>query len=162
MTWIKSWEVLLGVALILTTHWLPATPRPDSLADAGLWFGCIVLGAGLLRDLWALFITKPAHGPRETAMCVESIVGVATIGCALALLFLPLNLRFPGQPSHLVGFSLIFAGWVHDLVIVKRQGKFALLRHPDHGSFVVHLFRPKASACLLPPAVESGPPGQAI
>ena len=48
-----------------------------------------------------------------------------------------------------MGGSLFFSAWVHDLVIVKRRGKYALLRHPDHGSFVVHLFRGKAQVCML-------------
>ncbi len=135
---------------MLASPWLTTIPRPATLADAGLWFGCIVLGAGLLRDLWAIFITKPAQGQQEVAMCVESIVGVATIVCGLTLLLLPRQLAWTASSAVLVGISLVFAGWVHDLVIVKRRGKYSLLRHPDHGSFVVHFFRRQATACLLP------------
>lgn len=155
MAWLRSWEVGLGGLLVVASPWLLGLPRPATLADAGLWFGCIVLGAGLLRDLWALCVTRPSHGEREAAMCVESIVGVATIACGLGLLFLPVSLPFRGSPAVLAGLSLIFAGWVHDLVLVRRVGRLQLVRDPDHGSFVVHFFRGQARVCALPPRASA-------
>ncbi|CAN0450907.1 unnamed protein product, partial [Phaeothamnion confervicola] len=121
------------------------------LADLTVAFGCIVLGTGLLKDLWALLVTKPAHGEQEVAMCVESIVGALAVGggllVSLFLFFAPQVLPgFAARTTWLVGWGslslfvgacLIFSAWVHDLVIVRRGGKTRVLRHPDHGSFVV-------------------------
>ena len=63
-----------------------------------------------------------------------------------AWLEVPLSQKWMGA---LLGLSLLFAGWVHDLVIVKRKGRWSVKRDPNHGSFVVHLFRGKAQACLI-------------
>ena len=152
------WEYFLGLGFALAAPWAPPTGLSVTLSESGLWFGSIVLGAGLLRDLWDLRRGGEAGGPREVAMCVESIVGVATISLGLLLLTLAfsrltptwLDMPLPQQwLVALVGLSLIFAGWVHDLVIVKREGRWSLKRDPNHGSFVVHLFRGKAQACLI-------------
>lgn len=152
------WEYLLGLGLALAAPWAPPTGVSVTLSEAGLWFGSIVLGAGLLRDLWELRRGGEAGGPKEVAMCVESIVGVAAISLGLVLVTLafsrmtpawlevPLSQKWMGA---LLGLSLLFAGWVHDLVIVKRKGRWSVKRDPNHGSFVVHLFRGKAQACLI-------------
>lgn len=160
----KSWEVPLGAICLLASPVVPGS-HYTSLADLVVAFGCIVLGTGLLKDLWALLVTKPDHGEREVAMCVESIVGAfAVVGglvVSLLLFFAPHALPgFGARTTWLlswgslwlfVGGCLIFSAWVHDLVIVRRGGKTRILRHPDHGSFVVHLFRGQAKSCALPP-----------
>ena len=152
------WEYLSGLFLLLAAPWAPPTGLSVNLCEAGLWFGSLVLGAGLLRDLWDLRRGGEAGGPQEVAMCVESIVGVAAISLGLLLVTLAFSRMTPAWlevplsqkgMGALAGLSLIFAGWVHDLVIVKRQGRWSLQRDPNHGSFVVHLFRGKAQACLI-------------
>lgn len=152
------WEYGLGLILLVGSRWLPGQL---SLCEAGLWFGGVVLGAGLLRDFWELHQGREAGGPREVAMCVESIVGVAGVLLGLVLVtlafssLLPAWLEMPVALAPVAGISLIFAGWVHDLVIVRRNGRWELRRDPHHGSFVVHFFSGKADVCLF------GPDGQA-
>ena len=150
---------------MLASPCLPGGPHFVSLTDMTVAFGCIVLGTGLIKDLWALLVTKPAPGEREVAMCVESLVGAFAVGGGLLftiLLFAAPHL-LPGIAAKTtwqmglgtisagLGVCLIFSAWVHDLVLVRRGGKIRILRHPDHGSFVVHLFRGQAKACALPP-----------
>ena len=159
-SWLKSWEAVLGILLLVASPALPAGTHPFTLADAALWFGAIVLGTGLLKDLWALLVTKPAHGDKEVAMCAESIVGAGTVVLGLAVIVLgfvkpawgvsSVNATWSMLAAGL-GATLLFSAWVHDLVIVRRQGKLRLVRDPDHGSFVVHFFRGEAKACMLPP-----------
>ena len=151
MPWLKSWEVLLGAALVLSGPVWAGHSRFVTVSDAALWFGGIVLGSGLLRDLWALWVTRPKPGEKEVAMCAESMVGVFAIVAGLTLLFLPVAQGSVVQGPLLastLGFSFIFSGWVHDLVVVRRGHSLQWLRHPDHGSFVVHLIRGRAKACL--------------
>ena len=161
--WLRSWEVALAL-LVLMVPWL-APPMTLLLGwgDLALWFGGIVLGTGLLRDLWAMFVTRPEHGDREVAMCAESIVGVAAVVVGLALVTLSflgpgsltLDRAWPlAQVAGALAGSLVFSAWVHDLVIVKRGNRWQLLRHPDHGSFVVHFFRGQARVCALPPSSD--------
>lgn len=159
-SWLKSWEAVLGILLVAGSVALPARVHPFTLGDAALWFGAIVLGTGLLRDLWALLVTKPSHGDREVAMCAESIVGGATVALGLALIVLGFVKPAWGVATvdaswtmlcFGLGATLLFSAWVHDLVIVRRQGRLRLVRDPDHGSFVVHFFRGEAKACMLPP-----------
>ena len=162
--WLRRWEVALAVMLLVVCRWLPAGQYPVTLSDAALWFGSVVLGSGLLRDLWALWVTRAPAGEQEVAMCAESIVGAASVACGLALVTLVfvaphwvpsvLGQTWRLEAPVVAGFlaaALIFSAWVHDLVFVKRDGRFRLERHRDHGSFVVHLFRGQASACAMPP-----------
>lgn len=94
-------------------------------------------------------------------MCVESVVGVLAVLLGLLLVILsfasmlpaPMEASLPWAP--LAGISLLFAGWVHDLVWVKQQGRWQLRRDPNHGSFVVHFFRGQADVCLLGPDGDS-------
>ena len=146
------WEYGLGLILLAAFRWIPGTV---SLAEAGLWFGGLVLGAGMLRDFWELRRGGEQGGPKEVAMCVESIVGVAAVSLGLVLVtlafsrLLPAWLEAPVALAPVAGVSLLFAGWVHDLVIVRKRGRWEVRRDPNHGSFVVHLFRGKADVCLL-------------
>jgi hypothetical protein len=158
-SWARSWEVFLAVVLLLVAPWLPPGHHALALADAALLLGVTVLGCGLLRDLWSLFVTRPARGEPEAAMCVESLTGVATIGGGLFLMVaaflypLQLGALNTGHPlsygafARLFAAMLIFASWQHDLVLVKRKGRVRLLRQADHGSFVVHFLR--GQACKL-------------
>lgn len=105
----------------------------------------------MLRDLWEF----RRGGPREVAVCVESIVGVAAVSLGLLFVTLAFSQMLPAWLEHPVslalvaGASLLFAGWVHDLVIVRKRGRWEMRRDPNHGSFVVHFFRGKADVCLL-------------
>lgn len=152
------WEYALGLVVLAGSHWIPGTAN---VSEAGLWFGGLVLGAGMLRDFWELSRGGEKGGPQEVAMCVESVVGVLSVMLGLLLVMLsfarvlpgPLETSLPLAP--LVGLSLLFAGWVHDLVWVKQQGRWQLRRDPNHGSFVVHFFRGRADVCLLGPDGDS-------
>lgn len=161
--WLVRWEVALAALLLVAAWVLPARTLTLGWGDLALWFGGVVLGAGLLRDLWTLLVTRPAPGPREVAMCVESVVGLGAIVVGLGVV--TVAFVTPGALAWETAWStrelacglagaLGFAGWVHDLVIVRRAGRWQLLRHPDHGSFVVHLARGEGRACALPPAAE--------
>jgi hypothetical protein len=162
--WLKSGETCLAALLLVGAPWLRLINHPFTLADCALWFGAVVLGSGLLRDLWALFVTRAARGEQEVAMCAESIVGAGAVAVGLGLVSLiflapqwvpsALSAVWSMQAQSFAGLlalALIFSAWVHDLVFVKRDGRFRMERHPDHGSFVVHLFRGKGRACALPP-----------
>jgi hypothetical protein len=160
-SWLKSWEVALALVLLVAAWNVPSFTHQLGWGDLALWFGGIVLGTGLLRDLWALLVTRPKNGSVEVAMCVESIIGVAFIAVGLALIVVPFLLpslassppRLSGHAlSLLLAFALIFSAWVHDLVIVKRDGRTRLIRHRDHGSFVVHLFQGRTKECAMGPA----------
>ncbi|MBX3171762.1 MAG: hypothetical protein KF760_30405 [Candidatus Eremiobacteraeota bacterium] len=146
------WEYGLGLLVLAGSHWIPGTTL---VSEAGLWFGGLVLGAGMLRDFWELSRGGEQGGPSQVAMCVESVVGVAAVmlGLVLVLLsfarLLPPWLELPVPLAPLAGVSLLFAGWVHDLVWVKHKGGWELRRDPHHGSFVVHFFRGRADVCLL-------------
>jgi hypothetical protein len=149
--WMKSWEVLLGAVLLLSGPVWSGAGHFVTASDGALWFGGIVLGSGLLRDLWALWVTRPKAGDQEVAMCLESMVGVAAIALGLMVLLLPVSqgaMVRPGLLAAGVGFSFMFAGWVHDLVVVRRGKHLQWLRAPDHGSFVVHLLRGRGKECL--------------
>jgi hypothetical protein len=149
--WLRSWEVVLGLVLLVSGRLWTGPAHYETVSDAALWFGGIVLGSGLLRDLWALWVTRPQPGEKEVAMCVESMVGVAAIALGLLVLVLPLGAGTLVSPSGMaaaLGVSFLFAGWVHDLVVVRRGHRLQCLRHPDHGSFVVHLLRGRGKACL--------------
>jgi hypothetical protein len=157
--WLRSWEVALAALVLGASYVAPTMTMLLGWGDLLLWFGAIVLGTGLLRDLWALFITRPQRGERQVAMCAESIVGVAAIALGLALVIASFlgpaafsldRIWSVGEVALALAGSLVFSAWVHDLVFVHQGGRWQLLRHPDHGSFVVHLFRGQARACALP------------
>lgn len=146
-------DLFSGSPLVLAgSHWIPGK---ISLCEAGLWFGGLVLGAGMLRDFWELRRGGEKGGPKEVAMCVESVVGVSGVALSLLLVtlafsrLLPAWLEAPVGLAPVAGISLLFAGWVHDLVMVRKRGRWEVRRDPNHGSFVVHLFRGKADVCLL-------------
>lgn len=146
------WEYGLGLGLLAATHWVV---KVVPLNEAFLWFGGLVLGAGMLRDFYELSRRRGEGGPREVAMCVESIVGVAAVFLGLLLVILAFGrmvpdwLERPVPLAPLAGISLLFAGWVHDLVIVRKRGTWKLRRDPNHGSFVVHFFQGRADVCLM-------------
>jgi hypothetical protein len=150
--WTSSLDFPLGIVLIVggfvaLLGW-PHLTRTVALSDLPLWFGVIVLGTGLLLDLWRLLVLKVQPGEEVTSMCVESVFGVWMVVLGLACLMLPLmahswvwRVNMPvGALLLYVGACFVFSAWLHDLVWIKRGGRWFLMREPEHGSFIlIHL-----------------------
>lgn len=139
--WYKSVDAVAGALLLVAGLFpLPLPGMPVQLGQLVANFGVVVLGTGLVLDLWRLLVQKVQPGEPKTAMCLESIVGALAVAVGLALQFAP---RVPGwwassaQLSALLGVALCVSAWLHDMVLIKHEGHWTLLREPEHGSFIL-------------------------
>lgn len=143
--WIVSLDGVLGILVLVAGFFLDGPSVRVEAWQPVVYFGVIVLGTGMLLDLWRLLVEKVKPGQPRTAMCVESVVGMNAVGIGLVLLAFPhWDARVaPSAIAWFLGGSLIASAYLHDLVMVKDDERWSLLRDPEHGSFILTAARHK-------------------
>lgn len=129
---------VIGIASWFAAGWLPTTISVGALL---LGASVLLLGQGLVRDLWLLSQRKQGsqEGARQQAlcMCVESTVGATGVVAGLVVLGSTMDSTLSTSPvvaSIVVTGVLVMGFAIKDLVLEFRP--FRIRRETDHLNIV--------------------------
>ncbi len=143
MRWYTRSEIGIGIGLLAAGGVMTGIGGPSitmGVTDVYRWLGVTLLGQGLLRDL-AILATVRRRGAacacRSTALCLESLLGLALVGVHLSLLALGAT----GAVTLGTGLVLLVAGGWWLLGTMLKDVVLEARREPDHLAVVIGFSR---------------------